>query len=202
MYTPKDFRNGDEAVVKDFIRKNSFGILVSQSDGKLWATHIPMILSGDDKKLSGHVAKGNKQWKDFKNGSEVMAIFSGPHSYISSSWYDHENVPTWNYIACHVYGNIRIIEGDELYQSLKVLVDKYEKNSAQPIAVEKFTPSFLKHELQGIVGFEIEITKMESSFKLSQNRDDKNHEAIISHLEKNKDENSREIALAMKSNRK
>ena len=202
MYVPKDFRNDDEVVVKDFIRNNSFGTLVSQLEGKLWATHVPMLLTESDKKLVGHVAKGNKQWREFKSGTEVMAIFAGPHAYISSSWYDHENVPTWNYIACHVYGSIRIIESDELYQSLKMLVDKYEKNSAEPIAMEKFTPSFLKHELQGVVGFEIEITKIESSFKLSQNRDDKNHEAIISQLEKNKDENSKEIALAMKSNRK
>ena len=202
MYIPKDFRNDDETVVKDFIRKNSFGTLVSHAEGKLWATHIPMLLTEDGKKLTGHVAKGNKQWKEFKSGTEVMAIFAGPHAYVSSSWYDHENVPTWNYIACHVYGNIRIIEGDELYQSLKMLVDKYEKNSTKPIAMEKFTPSFLKHEIQGVVGFEITITKIEPSFKLSQNRDDKNHEAIISQLEKNKDDNSKEIALAMKSNRK
>ena len=131
-----------------------------------------------------------------------MAIFACPHTYISSSWYDHENVHTWNYIACHVYGNIRTIEGDELYQSMKMLVDKYEKPSDNPISMEKFTPSFLKHELQGVVGFEIEITKIESSFKLSQNRDDKNHEAIIAQLENCNDENSKQIALAMKSNRK
>ncbi|MBI1770536.1 MAG: FMN-binding negative transcriptional regulator [Bacteroidetes bacterium] len=202
MYAPKDFRNDDEVAVKEFIRQNSFGILVSQSEGKLWATHIPMLLADGDKKLSGHLAKGNKQWREFKNRAEVMAIFSGPHAYVSSSWYDHENVPTWNYISCHVYGNIRIIEGDELHQSLKTLVDKYEKNSECPISMEKFTPSFLTHELQGIVGFEIAITKIETAFKLSQNRDDKNYKEIISQLEKRKDENSKEVALAMKTNRK
>ena len=198
MYVPKDFRNPDEAVAHEFIRENSFGILVSTLENKLWATHIPMMLAPDNKKLSGHVARGNKQWKEFQNGTEVMAIFSGPHTYVSSSWYDHENVPTWNYIAVHVYGTIRIIEGDELYQSIKVLVDKYEKHSEKPISMEKFTPSFLKHELQGLVGLEIEISKIESAYKLSQNRDDKNYKVIINELEKREDAGSKDVASIMK----
>jgi len=198
MYVPKDFRNPDETVAKQFIRNNGFGILVNVVDNQIAATHIPMVLTSDEKKLSGHLAKGNKQWKGFQNGSDVLAIFSGPHTYISSSWYDHENVPTWNYIAVHVYGTIRIIEGEELYQSIKVLVDKYEKHSANPISMEKFTPSFLKHELQGLVGFEIEISKIESAYKLSQNRDEKNYKAIINELEKRGDAGSKEVAEEMK----
>ncbi|GHM98773.1 protease synthase and sporulation protein PAI 2 [Cytophagales bacterium WSM2-2] len=201
MYIPKDFRNTDEAIAKDFIRQHSFGILVSQVEGKLWATHTPMLLTENDTKLSGHIAKGNKQWKEF-NGTEVLAIFSGAHSYVSSSWYDHENVPTWNYLITHVYGNVRIIEGEELYQSLKQLVDKYEKKSERPVAMEKFSPDFLKHEIQGVVGFEIKISRIESAQKLSQNRNDRDYHSIITHLEKNGDENSTGIASAMKNNRK
>ena len=89
------------------------------------ATHIPLELSknklGKDI-LQGHVSKANPQWHHFKNNTEVLAIFTGPHGYISSSWYDFEEVPTWNYIAVHVYGTIKIIEGEELYNSLKQLV--------------------------------------------------------------------------------
>src|SRR5687768_3633133 len=109
MYTPKHFQPEDDKVVREFISKNSFGTLVTQSSGQLWATHLPMLLSADETKLSGHVSRGNKAWKYFQPEVEVMAIFQGPHSYISSSWYNHENVPTWNYIAAHAYGTIRVV---------------------------------------------------------------------------------------------
>src|ERR1700712_1365723 len=117
MYIPPLYKNNDEAAVRDFIDKNSFGILISQVNAKLWGTHIPLGLDKNDSGqdiLTGHISKGNPQWKNFRDDSEVLAIFPGPHSYISSSWYDHENVPTWNYIAVHVYGKIKIIEGEKL----------------------------------------------------------------------------------------
>src|SRR4026207_836328 len=142
MYVPKQFRNNDASTISDFIRHHGFGILVSQSDSRMVATHIPLELSEDETKLRGHIAKANPQWKHFQNKSEIMVIFPGPHAYVSSSWYDHENVPTWNYIAVHVYGKIQIIEGDELYSALKQLVDKYEKTSAYPVSIEKMSPEY------------------------------------------------------------
>jgi transcriptional regulator len=198
MYTPKYYQNHDAAEVKDFIRQNSFGILVSQAAGKLWGTHIPMELTAGDSKLQGHISKGNPQWKNFNDAGEVMAIFTGPHGYISSSWYDHENVPTWNYIAAHVYGTIRIIEGDELLHALKEIVNKYEKNSERPVSVEKMSPSYIEKAIHGIVGFEITITDIQATYKLSQNRDSKNHEAIISQLEKRNDGSDALLAEAMR----
>lgn len=198
MYTPKPFQNTDLSSVKDFIRHNGFGILVSQKEGQLAATHIPMLLSEEGTCLTGHISRGNRQWKDVGSSSEVLAIFNGPHAYISSSWYDHENVPTWNYIAVHVYGVIRIIEGDELLESLRHLVDKYEQHSEKPVSVEKMSPDFLKKEIRGIVGFEITITNIEAAYKLSQNRDKANHDNIIQELEKRGDASSKEIAEAMK----
>ena len=198
MYTPKLNRNENREELLEFIRKNGFAILISTVEGKPWATHIPLMLSADGKKLSGHVARGNKQWKEWTTETEILAIFNGSHTYISSSWYDHENVPTWNYIAVHVYGKLKILSAEELLQSLKELTDKYEKQSAQPISVEKMNPDFLKKEMLGIVGFEIEITKIEATYKLSQNRDAKNHEAIITELEKRNDPASTAIADEMK----
>ncbi|MBK5280316.1 MAG: FMN-binding negative transcriptional regulator, partial [Bacteroidia bacterium] len=157
-----------------------------------------LLLSEDGKKLSGHVARGNKQWKEWSSETEVLAIFSGPHTYISSSWYDHENVPTWNYIAVHVYGKLKILSDQELLQSLKDLTNKYEKQSEKPVTVEKMNPNYVKKEMLGIVGFEIEITKIEGTYKLSQNRDAKNHETIISELKKRNDPSSTAIAQEMK----
>jgi transcriptional regulator len=201
MYTPKHFQNNDTAEVKEFIRHNGFGILVTQGR-RLQATHIPMMLSGDGTRLMGHISRGNKQGQDFIDGSEVLAIFNGPHSYISSSWYNHENVPTWNYVAVHVYGVIRVLEGDALRESLKELVDKYEKHSAHPVSLEGMSPGYVEREMRGITGFEITITNIEASYKLSQNRDDVNHQAIIQELIKRDDPDSTAIASLMREHRR
>lgn len=201
MYIPNHFKQQNIEEIKSFLHQNSFGILVSQLNNKLWATHIPLELDknslGQDV-LVGHISKGNKQWKEFNENEEVLAIFNGPHTYISSSWYDHENVPTWNYIAVHVYGKIRIIEGDELLTTLKKLVNKYEAHSKHPITVEGISKSFLENELRGIIGFEIVITDLQAAFKLSQNRDDKNKERIITELQSREDSASKQIADHMK----
>lgn len=201
MYTPPYYKNDNLAEVHDFITKNSFGILVSNTHSALWATHIPLELDkNDDGKdiLVGHISRGNPQWKNFADQARVLAIFSGSHSYISSSWYDHENVPTWNYIAVHVYGTINIIAGDKLRHALKKIVDKYESNSEHPVSVERMSEQFLHKEMNGIVGFEIEIEEIQSAYKLSQNRDSKNHAAIIIELEKKGDAHSLAIAAEMK----
>ena len=201
MYTPKSFRNDNPEELKNFIHNNGFGILVSHVAGKLWGTHIPMILSEDGNTLTGHVARGNIQWKYIESAPDVLVIFTGPHAYVSSSWYDHENVPTWNYIAVHVSGKIKIVEGDALLESLKILVHTYEKDSSHPVSVETMSPKFLDTEIRGIVGFEIVITKIEASYKLSQNRDDENHERIVKALEERKEDGSSRIAASMRKTR-
>jgi transcriptional regulator len=201
MYTPPYSKNQNKQEIADFIRQNGFGVLINQLEGKPYATHIPMMLSEDGSKISGHLARGNKQWKNFDANPDVLAIFSGPHTYISSSWYDHENVPTWNYIAAHVTGQIKIIEGEELLESLKQLTDKYEKPSAKPFTVEGMSPGYLKKEMLGIVGFEISITNIEATYKLSQNRDKENYQRVITALEERKDNDSHEIAEEMKKRR-
>jgi transcriptional regulator len=200
MYTPKHFKPEDDAAVLEFIKQNGFGTLISHVDGKLWATHLPLLLSADGATLIGHVSRGNKAWKDFNRDQEVMAIFQGAHTYISSSWYNHENVPTWNYTAVHVYGRVGILSEDQLRQSLKVLTDKYEKDSEQPITVEKLSGEYMKKALLGIVGFEIEIAGIEAAYKLSQNRDEVSYHSIIRQLEKRGDQQSAEVAAEMKKN--
>jgi transcriptional regulator len=198
MYVPKQFRNDDGATINEFIRQHGFGILVSQSDSRMVATHIPLELTDDETKLTGHISRANPQWKNFAANSEVMVIFPGPHAYVSSSWYDHENVPTWNYIAVHVYGKVSIIEGEKLHSALKQLVDKYEKGSEYPVSVEKMSPEYIRKSIQGLVAFEITITSIEAAYKLSQNRDHKNFHNIINELEKRGDHGSRSVAAEMK----
>ncbi|WP_369753239.1 FMN-binding negative transcriptional regulator [Flavobacterium sp. WC2409] len=200
MYTPDIYKNENQEEIKQFLQENSFGILINQTNGKLCATHIPLELdiNKDGKQiLHGHIAKENPQWKGFEENDSVLAVFSGPHSYISSSWYDHENVPTWNYLAVHVYGKIKIVEGEEAINSLKKLVDKYEKNSENPIRVEDLSSKTMR-QVRGIVAFEIEVTAIEATKKLSQNRDEKNYENIITELEKTQNRDSISIANEMK----
>lgn len=196
MYTPEIYKNEDSESIKTFLKENSFGILINQTNGKLCATHIPIELeiNTDGKEvLQGHISKLNPQAEGFAENDQVLAVFSGPHSYISSSWYDHENVPTWNYIAVHVYGRIKITDETATIESLKKLVDKYETNSENPVRVENLSAKTMR-EARGIVGFEIEIDEIQATKKLSQNRDDHNYKNIISELEKT--ENTQSIAIA------
>ncbi len=200
MYIPYLYKNENQQEITQFLLKNSFGILVNRTNGKLWATHIPLELeqTNDGKSiLFGHISKENPQWESFESDANVLAIFSGPHSYVSSSWYEKENVPTWNYIAVHVYGKIKIIEGEAVITSLKKLTDKYEAHSENPVRIENLSEKTMR-QASGIVAFEIEIDTIEAVKKMSQNRNEKDYHNVISELEKTEKANSKEVAAIMK----
>ncbi|MBU2945943.1 FMN-binding negative transcriptional regulator [Zobellia uliginosa] len=200
MFIPAHQRNDNLSEIKEFIMANSFGVLVSQYQGKPWATHIPLELeiNKEGKEvLTAHIAKANPQWHEFEQNEEVLCIFNGPHSYISSSWYKEEEVPTWNYIAVHVYGKLKILSEEEVMAHMHRLVDKYEANSKNPISLNDMSPQTLK-QIKGVVGFQIEITDIQAKYKLSQNRE-QDHPKIIEELEDTKNPMSKEIAKAMKN---
>ncbi len=202
MYIPIQYQNKDFEEIREFIQENSFAILINQVDAQSWASHIPLelILEKDGSyKLVGHLARANPQWRSFKDRPEVLVIFNGPHSYISSSWYKKEEVPTWNYIAVHIYGSIRILTESELHNSLVRLVDKYERDSVYPVSVTGFSKKTMR-QIKGVVGFEIGVTKIQAAYKLSQGRAE-DHDAIIDHLEEKSNSGSRDIAREMKKRR-
>jgi transcriptional regulator len=204
MFIPDSCKNENQEEIRAFLIQNSFGILINQTNGKLCATHIPLELDMNKEGkeiLLGHISKENPQWKGFTDNDQVLAVFSGPHSYISSSWYNHENVPTWNYIAVHVYGKIKIIEGEAVINSLKKLVDKYEQNSDNPVRIEDLSKKTMM-QTRGIVAFEIEILEIQATKKMSQNRDDIDHKNIILELEKTKKGPSIAVAKEMTKCRK
>ncbi|WP_428224682.1 FMN-binding negative transcriptional regulator [Flavobacterium sp.] len=201
MYIPDLFKNENQKEITDFLHKNAFAILINQTNGKLWGTHTPLFFEAERNCFSGHIAKENPQASSLKDGDEVLAIFTGPHTYISSSWYDHENVPTWNYIAVHVYGKIRILNYEETVASLKLLVNKYESKQENPLRMEDLSEKTIR-QARGVVAFEIEITEIQAKKKLSQNRDDKNYQTIIQHLDKSTEISDLQIAEEMKKNRK
>lgn len=199
MYIPEHNKNENWDEIKDFIRKNSFGILVNRYDDKPWATHIPLELevneTGKDI-LVGHIAKTNPQWKTFSENEEVLCIFNGPHAYVSSSWYKEEEVPTWNYIAVHVYGKPKILDEAMVMASLNRLVDKYEQGSKNPISLQNMSPKTLR-QVKGVVGFQIEISDVQAKYKLSQNREI-DHDRIIKELGERQDAGSKAISEHMK----
>lgn len=200
MYIPNIYKNDDPESIRDFLRTYSFGILVNRNYGKLWATHTPMELEVNNEGkevLYGHISRENPQWQSFASGEQVLAIFNGPNSYISSSWYDHENIPTWNYSAVHVYGKIRIIEGESVMTFLRKLIDKYEADSANPLHLDDLSSETLL-ESRGIVCYEIEIQEIDAVNKMSQNRDEKNFNSIIDELEKTGKPNAIAVAQEMK----
>jgi len=203
MYIPHHYKNENIEEVKDFLAHNSFGILVNQVDGKPWATHIPLELDVDDQGndiLVSHISKANPQWKYFEENSEVLCIFNGPHSYISSSWYKEEEVPTWNYIAVHVYGTIEILDEEAVLASLHKLVDKYEANSKNPISIDNLSKKTMR-QIKGVVGFQIKIDKIQAAYKLSQGREH-DHPKIITALEEQKTSGAKEVASMIKRNSK
>ena len=204
MYIPPIFNDSTLEEVKDFIERNSFGILINQKEGRSIATHIPLIQSTDtmgQEILYGHISKANEQWQTFHLSTEVLVIFLGPHSYISPSWYVKENVPTWNYVAVHIYGRLSLISEEELLHSLELLVEKYEKIAGTNLKMEDFSDQLMKRELRGIVGFKIQINQIQASFKLSQNRDDESYQNIISALNTSEIEDHQRIAEYMSKRR-
>jgi transcriptional regulator len=157
-----------------------------------------LLLNRETLTLHGHFARPNEQWKDIEN-QEVLAIFQGPHSYISPSWYKtNKAVPTWNYVAVHVYGELEIVEDEqELIDSLQDLVHKYE-NPKSAYSLNDVDPNYMEGLSRGIVGFKIKINKIEGKAKLSQNHSVERRGLVIEELEKVGSEGSRGIAGLMK----
>ncbi|MED4684181.1 FMN-binding negative transcriptional regulator [Bacillus mycoides] len=198
MYIPKHFTIQDEETKYEIIEQNSFATLFSQHNGAPYATHLPLLLNRETLTLSGHFARPNEQWKDSEN-QQVLAVFQGPHSYISPSWYEtNKAVPTWNYVAVHIYGELEIVEDEqELIDSLQDLVHKYE-NSKSTYSLKDVDPNYMEGLSRGIVGFRIKINKIEGKAKLSQNHSVERRELVIEELEKVGSEGGRGIAELMK----
>jgi transcriptional regulator len=199
MYIPKYYKLTNVDEIWDFVQENPFGTLVTTDHGIPIATHLPLGLNkkGDDYYITGHMAYGNPQWKTFEICEDVLVMFQGPNAYISSSWYGHENVPTWNYQAVHVYGKACILSKDELIEELKIMLGKYEEKRENPILWDNLSPHLLENELKGIVGFKIKVGEIQAAYKLSQNRNNTDYMNIIEKLQNEVKPNSRQIADLM-----
>jgi transcriptional regulator len=191
MYIPKAFREDDINTLHAFMEIYSFATLVTHHEGLPFATHLPFLLDaerGPNGTLLAHMARANPQWHDFNSAQEVLVIFQGPHAYVSPSWYEVElSVPTWNYAVVHAYGLPRLIEDqEELHNLLKILIQAHEAQFEKPWPFQ-LSDDYLQKMMRGIVGFEIEITRLEGKFKLSQNRTETERVNVIAALQESSD---------------
>ncbi|MEI6714023.1 MAG: FMN-binding negative transcriptional regulator [Verrucomicrobiota bacterium] len=174
MYSPAHFRIDDRNAQIAFMKEHSFASLVTVDGGSPFASHVPVLVQenrGPCGTLVTHLARPNPQWRHFENGADVLVMFSGPHADVSPAWYvTTPAVPTWNYTAVHVYGKARIV-GDhaQVVSMLHELVEANEANREERWSGE-MPDDFRDNLIRGIVGVEIEITRIEAKFKLSQNR--------------------------------
>jgi transcriptional regulator len=200
VFIPAYYRNNNISEIIRFITDHPFAQLIMNGPEIPFITHIPveLIHEGDSFYLQGHLSRANPQSKILTDGANAVIVFTGPHSYISSGWYDHVNVPTWNYIAVHVSGQLKILSNEELYNSLKQLVNRYESASADPVRVENIPEEMMTGYMKGIIGFNLSVKKIEGKWKMSQNRNENDFMNIISQLEKIGDVNASLVADEMR----
>jgi transcriptional regulator len=200
MYVPKAFQETDLNKLFDVIEHNSFGLLVSDFDGAPFATHLPLLLDRTIAPyggLIGHMARANPHWEK-ADGKTVLAVFAGPHAYISPTWYEAENVvPTWNYVAVHALGTFRAIhEQKDLLAIVSQYVDFFEAVLPHPW---KFVADseYARKMAGAIVGFTIEISRLEGKWKLNQNHPRERREKVIRALRAAGDDVSSAVADQM-----
>ncbi|WP_028024028.1 FMN-binding negative transcriptional regulator [Enterovibrio calviensis] len=196
MYIPSKIKMDDPSIVHDFIDEFGFGLIVSKS---LTGTHIPFVLhknEGENGTLYAHCAKVNSHWKEFDN-AEVLVVFTGPHSYISPSWYAKSpGVPTWNYSAVHAYGVVSLLDDEETLNAIEEVVKKYEPELL--VKRDIVTDEFRDKLLSGIVGFKIELSKIEGKLKLGQQRKKEDQVGVFDALSNSSDLDNLALANHMK----
>ena len=208
MYIPDMFALTDPAEIARIIGDNPFGLLVTAAGGTPRATHLPFLFdpeAGSQGTLTCHMARANPQWKDFAAlaaaGAEALAVFQGPHSYISPNWYGPgDAVPTWNYLAVHAYGRPVISEEpDKARTQQEALVAAFEAASEVPWSLAGQDDGYVRRMLRGIVAFEMPVTRLEAKAKLSQNKDEAVRAGVIAALARSARPEDRDLAQAMRT---
>lgn len=201
MYIPRSYRIDDRDAIAGFLTENPFGIVIANdADGRPLAVHTPCQFRERENILicDFHVARGNPIWRHAPHNPEVLAIFPGPHTYISPSWYREPNVPTWNYQAVHLYGACQVMSGEELASFLKEMVARYESGRPQARTWDTLDPEFRKQQMRGIVGLSVTVARIEAAAKMSQNRADPDFANIVHQLEQSDAPSDRAVGQVMR----
>jgi transcriptional regulator len=197
MYLPPAFRLDDLAGQHDVMRRFPFATLITRAGDAVVADHIPIMVDaarGDKGVLRAHVARANPLWRTHPADADALAIFAGPDHYITPAWYltkaeTGKVVPTWNYVAVHAWGRLSVFEDPAwLRRQVGELTALHEASRAEPWAVSDAPDDFVAAQLKGIVGIEIEITRIEGKRKVSQNRPQADRAGVVKGLEELNDD--------------
>jgi transcriptional regulator len=202
VYLPPAFTETRSEVLLAHIERYDFAMLVTHGPGGPIVSQIPFLIERRDGKLflQGHLARPNPQLADLDGTTETLAVFAGPHAYISPSWYEAgPAVPTWNYATVHAYGRAqRIDDADWLRNLVRRLSDRHEAREPAPWRMQDLPEPYVQSMLKGIVGVEIAVDRLEGKFKLSQNRPASDRPRIIAALERRSDPESVAVADLMR----
>jgi transcriptional regulator len=194
MYVPDAFRLDDPATLLAHAAAYPFATVITHCEGHLGVSHLPLLVNVAGNTLRGHLARENPQIAHLTAGADVLAIFHGPHGYVSPSVYaEQPSVPTWNYVVVHVHGRARLLDEGGLRAILDDMVSHFDQTGWRPEA----SAEFMAPKLAAIAGFEIEIQRIEGKWKLSQNRSLTDQARVVSWLERG-DDQSRALAAVMR----
>ena len=203
MYLPGHFTESDPDRLEALIQGNSFGVLVSVHEGLPVASHLPFLYdrhAGVHGRLIGHMARGNSQWKSLADGQTVLAVFQGPHAYISPSWYESPGVPTWNYAVAHLYGKAALVEERDALEDIVRRLTAFHEHGGREAGAPGVSPEMWSRLLGMIVGFEIEVTEVQVKFKLNQNRSREDQRRVVEALTQGGSESATALARLMAAN--
>lgn len=201
MYIPKKFKWEDKGQILEFINQNPFGLLCMNDEPVPSASHLPFFWEDDGSEwglLTTHVAKGNRIAQLLDKPTQALVVLQGSHGYVSPSWYDHVNVPTWNYVSCYLTVKACLTNRDETVALLTKILHHYEQGRENGRKMEDYTEEFLESHYQGLYGIKLEIVKVEGAIKLSQNRDKDNFERVVGQFENSSNTEENCLAKDMK----
>ena len=213
MYIPPAFAETDPSVMLDFVEAHPLGALVTASrDGGLFATHLPLVLdraAGAHGTLRGHVARANPHAAHATQApaSEALVIFTGPQAYVSPAYYPSKArhgkvVPTWNYVAVHAYGSLRFVDDTEyVMRNVEALTARHESDRPLPWAVGDAPADYVRQQLKGTLGVELEITRLVGKWKMSQNRAAEDIDGVVAGLGASDDARERAVAAMVDARR-
>jgi transcriptional regulator len=188
MYIPDAFTVVDEAAIDAFMERYDFATLITAAPSGFAVTHLPVLVTREATGLviAGHVARGNSHWQLMDGSRDALAIFSGPHGYISPTWYEHSPaVPTWNYTVVHAHGQPRVRDDRQFVETVvNALARRYESHRPRPWRLGDQPADFSDKMLAAVVGFEMKVSKVEATFKLNQNRRPEDRAGAVAGLER------------------
>ena len=203
MYIPPTNAEHRPEVLHAFVDAHPLGALVTHGPDGLFATHLPLVLHRDRGAhgvLEGHVARANPHHRRVADGTEALVVFQGPDAYVTPAWYPSKQehgkvVPTWNYVAVHAHGVLRLREDEAfLRRHLDELTHRHEGHRAHPWSVEDAPAAYVSGLVRAIVGFELEIVRLEGKWKMSQNRPAADIDGVVAGLEASGDATERMVA--------